>query len=162
MIPAGRRAQSTQPRRRRNLIGTRVGHNDRNTKWPRIERRDHHLLLQPKRRRGRDAAQHVSQLGSLRLDLASPGSGISLPSLLINPQRLTLITGPGANRSTLHPFLLLLRSPPRTLLRITLTLLTALRLGPGSHHTAGLPACHRFLPRWNNTTAAQRAEWELP
>jgi hypothetical protein len=52
--------------------------------------------------------------------------------VLVRAPGLALIAGVRANRSSLRPFLFLLRNSPGSLLRLTLALLTTLRLGPGS------------------------------
>jgi hypothetical protein len=66
--------------------------------------------------------------------------------MLIGAKRLALISGLSADRRTLRPFSFLLLSPPGSLLRLMLTLLAALRLGPGAQDTAAPTSRHGSSP----------------
>jgi hypothetical protein len=75
--------------------------------------------------------------------------------MLICPLRLALISCLGANRGALRTFLLQLLGTPGSLLRFVQTLLTALRLRPGSEHATIPTSRHRSSPR-NNTVTTKR------
>jgi hypothetical protein len=63
--------------------------------------------------------------------------------MLICAQCLALISGLGADRGALRTLPFTLLSLPCSLLRLTLALLAALRLGPGSNDTAAPTSRHR-------------------
>jgi hypothetical protein len=66
--------------------------------------------------------------------------------MLIGAKRLALISGLSADRGPLRPFSFLLLSSPGSLLRLMLTLLAALRLGPGTQDTTALTSRHGSSP----------------
>jgi hypothetical protein len=149
MVPAGRRAEGTQPTGRLDLVGALVGHHDRNTKRPGSERRDGDLpdqLLNLERRCRQDALQDSGQPGDLSTGLAGPGRRVHVAAVLIGAKRLALISSLSSDRGPLRPFSFLLLSSPGSLLRLMLALLAALRLGPGAKDTAALTSRHYRHP----------------
>ena len=149
MVPAGRRAEGTQPRGRLDLVAALVGHHDRNTKRPGSERRDGefpHQLLNLERWCCQDALQDAAQLGDLSIDLTGPPRRVHVVAVLVGAKRLALISGLSADRGPLRPFSVLLLSPPGSLLRLMLALLAALRLGPGAQDPAALTSWHGSSP----------------
>ena len=149
MVAAGRRAEGTQPRGRLDLVGTLVGHHHRNTKRPGSERCDGDFpdqLLNLERRCRQDALQDSSQPGDLSIGLASPGRRVHVAAMLMGAKCLALISGLSADRGPLRPFSFLLLSSPGSLLRLILTLLAALRLGPGAQDTTALTSWHGSSP----------------
>jgi Lsr2 len=160
MVPAGRRAEGTQPTGRLDLVGALVGHHDRNTKRPGSERRDGDLpdqLLNLERRRRQDAVQDSSQPGDLSIDLAGPRRRVHVAAMLIGAKRLALISGLSADRGPLRSFSFLLLSPPGSLLRLMLALLAALRLGPGAKDTTAPTSRHGSSPEEHYDHAQRKA-----
>jgi hypothetical protein len=164
MPTAGGRAERAQPRRRLDLIGTLVGHHDRNSQWSRSERRNVdflYQLLKPERWRRQDVLQNASQPCDLGIQLPRSGRAVHLSTLLIGAQRLTLISCLSANHGTLRAFLFQLLSAPCSLLRLVQTLLTALRLRPGCKYTTIPTSCHGSS-QGNNTISMKRGFRNLP
>lgn len=151
-----------QAARRRNLVGARVGHHDRDRQRSRSERRDHGLAHQLAELEGR-GGQDPAQPGGPGVQLTGAGRRVSIPALLIGAQRLPLISRLRPRRSTLRPRLLVLRCLPGELLCLDLTLPTAPRIRPRAHHAAALPARHRpSRPEQYGPTPAPVYELAIP